>query len=83
MRPPLLYPALRRCPPGLCAETSSDACACDPHVLVDADELTEAELEHYLAHGTPEQVADLRAWLTSDDPAELAAGRPDADKRAA
>lgn len=79
----LPFSVRRPCPDGFCPASDGGPCEClDPIEPVDVDELTFGERAFFRGRGTDEQRALVAAYWTPD-PAELAAGRPDPERRLA
>lgn len=79
MSKPPTFTVLRPCRTGECDQSDDGRCDCHGArgVEVDVDELTEAELAHFLREGTDAQRSEIRAWL--DDDGEDEAEGPDMD----
>lgn len=60
-----LFTVCRPCEDGLCPATLGGLCSCHgaTGVEVDVDELTEEELRHFTAHGSPAQKALLASYF--------------------
>ncbi len=60
-----LFDVIRRCDVGECER----GCNCDHHTVnVDVDELTDVEIAHFQARGTPAQRAEIATYFAPEVP---------------